>query len=469
MKRRELFGRVLASICLAGSLTCSAWIFKENSDSITRWNLRSKAILSPEKLAYMSSGSLNGIIKDFDEYIATRDDSFEIRSDLARLKTWQYQLSVLEAFKVARPDLKEVDLWQSTSPNFLLDTIVKYQAIGFVVPVEVIRERQDVVKYLSSATKDLYAARRICPFYSKVNERLLSLLPLTTNLSWRDERLLAELYARRAASLVPHSCAELLKNGYYLSFYKLYELQKLFLNRSLEHNLETSGVILNTLSLSTPSSQLTETLDEVIPNDLQTILEVYQKASKWGKTSPVYNAVKAKFDKTLAETPDDCRDASFYYYSAIFNESLEEYERADEDYCRALELEPYNPQYCLDRIRFLIKHRKILNKDVECVQFINKVLPKLRGSWRRSCEDYLEIAKKNALDADSRKRARERVKNEREMDERIRQIKKSDVGDDTDSLSEIPSVADEDKGFERSFDEELRSFDIDDALPTEER
>ena len=464
LKRKGRIGFVVTSICLIGALSASVWMFKENSASITRWKLHEESQLSPEECAYMTSGSLNGIVKDFEEYLAVRDDSYEVRSDLALVRTLQYQLSVLKALKTTKPESNEIDLWPNTAPDLLLDALVKYQAIGFDVPVNVIRERQDVVNYLSCSTRELLAARRICPLYVNVNRRLMSTIPITTSLSWNDEQLLAELYARRVASFSPYNSTELLKSGYYLAFYKLFDLQKLFLNRTLDHTSRVNDAILQTLNTSVSPTKLEETLDETVPNDPKIALGVYQKALKWPKSSPLYLAVKAKFEKTLAETPEERRDATFYYCSFVYDENSGDYELADEHISKALELDPFNPEYCLNRIRLLTKYRKFLDKDDECLQFIQEVLPKLRGHWRRSCEKYVEIAKKNVQDAASRRKAQERIKNEREMEERIRQ-RANDVHNDEESpLSEKTSESLEEHGFERTLDEELDSFNIEGIL-----
>lgn len=468
LKRLGKIEFIIVSVCLMGALSASFWMFRENADSVTRWNLHEESQLPPEECAYMTSGSLNGIVKDFEDFIAVRDDSYEVRSDLAQVRSMQYQLSVLKALKTVKPDSNEIDLWLNTSPDLLLDALVKYQAIGFDVPVQVIRERQDVVDYLSNTTRELFAARRICPLYVNVNRRLIATIPLTTNLSWNDEQLIAELYARRVASFSPYNSSELLKSGYYLAFYKLYDLQKLFLNRTLDHTAMVNDVVLQTLNVSVPPTRLAETLDEIIPDDPKTALNVYQKALKWPKTSPLYLAVKAKFEKTLAGVSEERRDAMFYFCSFVFDENSENYELADQHISKALELDPYNPEYCLNRIRLLTKYRKFLDKDEECLQFIQEVLPKLRGHWRRSCEKYVETAQKNVRDAASRRKAQERVKNEREMDERVRQRGINDKTAEETALPEITTESSEDYGFERTFEEELDSFNIDGILQRDE-
>ncbi|MBP5620854.1 MAG: hypothetical protein J6X44_02435, partial [Thermoguttaceae bacterium] len=440
------------------------WMFRENADSVTRWNLHKESQLPLEECAYMTSGSLNGIVKDFEDYISVRDDSYEVRSDLAQVRSLQYQLSVLKALKTAKPDSNEIDLWLNTSPDLLLDALVKYQAIGFDVPVQVIRERQDVADYLSNSTRELFAARRICPLYVNVNRRLISTIPMTTGLSWSDEQLLTELYVRRVASFSPYNSSELLKSGYYLAFYKLFELQKLFLNRTLDHTANVNDVVLQTLNVSVSPTKLAETLDEIIPDDPMTALNVFRKASKWPKTSPLYLAVKAKFEKTLAGVSEERRDATFYYCSFVFDENSEDYELADEHISKALELDPYNPEYCLNRIRLLTKYRKFLDKDEECLQFIQDVLPQLRGHWRRSCEKYIEIAQKNVQDAAARRKAQERVKNEREMDERVRQRGIGENTSEETSAPEFSTESSDDHGFDRTFEEELDSFDVDGIL-----
>lgn len=461
-KQRKKVGLILTSFVLVFALLGSKWVFDENADWIMRWRLHAESKLTAEEYLHMSSGALDSLVDEYESYIAVRDDSYEVRADLMRIKMLQYQLYVLNALKEANPSLDETRLWQGTSSDLLLDTLLKYQAIGFEVPVRAIRERPEVREYLAYATQNSLVARRICPLYVNINRSVISTIPLTAGLSWEDGQLLAELYARRIASFVPYSSHELLKSGYYLAFFKLHGLQKQFLRISLDHTTSVTDLVLNIVGASVPPSKLEETFDEVFPDDINKLLLIYQRAEKWSKDSPVDSAVKAKVVKTLAGVPEEQQDATYYYFSAVYNESIGEYELADECLLKALNLEPYNPDYCLRRVRLLIKHRAILEKDEECLCFIQEVLPELRGRARQECENYLETAKKNIRDAEARRRAHERIRSEREMDERIKQKTTSAVEEE--QLRSEDTLDSTNEGFERSFEEELKSFNIDDLL-----
>ena len=71
----------------------------------------------------MSSGALDSLVDEYESYIAVRDDSYEVRADLMRIKYCEYQLYVLNALKEANPSLDETRLWQGTSSDLLLDTL----------------------------------------------------------------------------------------------------------------------------------------------------------------------------------------------------------------------------------------------------------------------------------------------------------------------------------------------------------
>ena len=145
----------------------------------------------------------------------------------------------------------------------------------------------------------------------------------------------------------------------------------------------------------------------------------------------MFKAASFKLDKVLGQVPDNCRDARYYFYRSILCERTDKLEDADANLLKAAEIDPNSSIYSLRRVRLLIKYRKRLDKDEECLRFVQELLPKLRGPERWECEKLLETAKANVRDAQARQRARERARKEREMDERIKREanKKKEIQD----------------------------------------
>ena len=420
LKKRERIGLVVVSVLLLGCLSGVVWNFTENSDSIERWALQRQLNLPSKDFLYMTDTSLNGVIEGYEKYIAYRDDSYEIRQGLASLRILQFRLRGLEGLKSKYPNSTPEKLWEGTSTNVFLDTLLKYQSIDFNVPVNGLRERNMVIDFLKPALRDELAARRICPLYTYLNRGIICKIPLATNASWEEERLLAELYSRRISAFNPNSPSEMSKNGTMLGYFKLGELQKQFLRRTLQLSSLYSEDVLSVLGVSFPGSKINEAVDEVIPDSTSIAFKVFEKAMKLPQDSSIRKAVISKTINVFDEVPDDLRNGTYYYQLAKINESLEKYDDLDACLVKAIEIEPNNPAFSLRRARMLMKYRKKYDKDEECLQLLQDLRPKLRGRYRLDCDSLLEDAEKNFLDSQARKKAQEKIRRERETDERIR-------------------------------------------------
>ena len=432
LRKRERFGAVVFSIFMVGALAASGWTFSENADSVRRWDLQAELARASSSFAQMSSDSLNAIVREYEKYVALRDDSFEMRVDLAYLRTTQFRLRTLEALKEAKAKGDDRQLWNATSTEFFLEPLLTYQKMGFNVPVKSIRARKNVVDLLRPATRDEFAARRICPLFCSVNRSLISKLPLTAELNWEDERRLTELYARRASSFMPYGSRELFNFSCYLSYFDLNELRNGFLTRTLENTTKFYDLVVGVLVAIAPGDRLQKVYDEVVPDDLEIAYSLFVKNAKpKTETTPLFKAASFKLDKVLGQVPDNCRDARYYFYRSILCERTDKLEDADANLLKAAEIDPNSSIYSLRRVRLLIKYRKRLDKDEECLRFVQELLPKLRGPERWECEKLLETAKANVRDAQARQRARERARKEREMDERIKREanKKKEIQD----------------------------------------
>ena len=419
VNRRVTIGLILLSVELIGGMACSQWILSENRDCITRTCLV-KAVddLPEDKLGFMSAEALDGLIKRFENFITKRDDSFEVRERLSQLYAWKTRLYIFSTMKEQNKIKDYEKLWDETALENYFLSLLKYQSLGFDVPVESVREKKEISKILMRVVSNQFVARRICPLFVHVNRNLIIPLVLSSNISWSDERNLMELYARRIASTMPFSTQEMFKNGCYLTFFKLDDLAKAFLSRSLFLHLGTNvEKIIKILITNTKPSSLGQILNDVLPNDPFVACISIQIARRLTKDSLIYNILKDKAECILDKIPEVERDARYYFYVASYAIELEAYSVADCNLCKAIELAPDNQLYCLKRAQLLTKYSNVIGKEEECVNFIQGILPKMSGVRLWECDKLLLVAKKNLRDYQIRQEALIRVRREQNLDE----------------------------------------------------
>lgn len=425
LKKREKIGCLIISILITVSLSGSLWMLHENSDLISRIKLISKAkSVSEDKLIYYTEEGLNNLIQDFQTFITARDDSYEMRKELSELEMKRFRLKSFHELKQKlrndQDNSHEIDrLWANTSTVFLLETILKAQHVKFKVPVKTIRTNANVTEILRQSVMNRIAARRICPLFVESNRQIIMTLPLTTDLSFEDECLLSELYARRCVAFVPYNTYELFKNGCTLSYFRLFDLQKQCFNRTLQYSTLFTEPILAILEITQNRNDLERTVSEVIPNDYQKASSIYRKSNKSSNRNLIHQYIEKHTENVFNNTPEELRTADYYYQLAVFEETRKRLTEADEAYLQALKLAPYHSFYCLRRVKFLLKYHSILDKDEECLTFLQDVRPKLRGVNRWECDNLLEKAQKYALESRARKKAHEKIVKEREINQSI--------------------------------------------------
>lgn len=458
ISRIERVGLCIFSLLLLGSLAGCHWLISENSDSVQRARLINEADSVYANLTHMSSDSLNGLVEEFEKFVAVRDDSYEMRDKLSQLWIQKFRLNMLANLKNAQPERNENELWGETRVEVLLEPLVEYQRIGFTVPVVSIRGRDDVLEYLRHATNEYLIARRLCPLYVRINRRLMATLPLTADLSFSDERLLMELYSRRAVSFLPYDSKEAFRNGCYFATFKLPELQRKFLRRSLELSYRNIEQILVSLVISEPVTNIAQAYDDVLPNNVATAGKAVQASKEWDKTSEYYKILLDKVENIFTSIPEEDRKADYYSNFAVYHNYIGRQDLADDDLVKALELDPYNPAYCLRRARLLTKHTKLLDKDKECVDFLREVLPRMRGFYKWECQRLLKIAEENLRNTDARREAQERIRREREVDERVRENAKAKQHEGELSPDELSETQTD--GADEAEESETEPFDV---------
>ena len=417
LERQGLF--VFSLFLLSTTALGSIPALRENSDYNTRRDLIKRTDIPDERFCEMKPEAIDGLIRDLRVFTLHRDDSDEVRSALAKLEIIRFRLRYGAFLKESQPDASPERIWEQTQPERFLTFFLDNQWSGLRIPTERTRSNSFIIESFPNAVAELLASRRIMPLTARIYPSLMALLPLCSDMTWDEERELAELYTRRAASLGPLDCDNLLVSGYRLGGFKLWELERQFLRKTAENNPQFAPEILKVLGDSMPEPVLKNILQEAVPNEPQGLyLATISLLNR--KESHVYKAMEQKARKYFTEAPEEERDADFYFWSGRFYDKMNEYDLAQEALGKAFELNPKNDDAFFLRVRILCDRSSILEKDEECVEMLEEYCKSHRGekSWRAS--EYLEKARENLKLNNARKRARERIRQEREQDERIK-------------------------------------------------
>lgn len=445
LSRRERCGLFVFSALLLLILSGGVAALRENSDHIVRRDLlRAAENLTEEKLITMSSTAIDGLIRDLREYVSKRDDSYEVRYALANLGLIRFRLRYADYLKKCRPDDSPEALWNESLPEYYLKTFLEYQWSGLKIPVESTRNNEFICDTLPDVAADLLAARRICPLYSSAYLTLLGVFPLCLETSWEDERGLANLYARRIVSLGPYDSQNLIMSGYRLGRFKLWGLEKKFLNQAVANYGLCAPQILEILNDTIPAALLPGAVDETLTDDPKTLTRACNVLQK-SKETALFRALEAKARKCFTEAPEEARDSRFYYWAGFFYNIMGEYDTAQEQLAKSYELDEDNDQAFFLRAGILCDRSSILLKDEECVRILTEYCEKSHGQRLWMAEELLKKAQSNLLENTARLDARERIRKEREEDERI----KNEV------RARLAAEKEEARGAEESADSEM--------------
>lgn len=420
LERSERLGLLVFSIILLATTALGvAPALRENADYNARRNLLKRVDIPEERFCDMAPSSIDGLIRDLRNFTLHRDDSEDVRGALAKLEIVRFRLQYGAFLKENQQDASPERIWEQTQPERFLTFFLDSQWSGLRIPTERTRNNSFILESFPEAVADLLAARRILPLNARNYSSLLALLPLCSDMTWEEERELAELYMRRAASLGPFDCNNLLVSGYRLGAFKLWGLEQRFLRKTAENNPQYSPEILKILGDSMPDTVLKSILQEAVPDDPQGLC--LATVSLFGrKETHVYKAMEQKARKYFTEAPDEERDAYFYFWAGRFYSSMKEYELAQEMLGKAYELDSTNDDAFFLRAQILCDHSSLLEKDKECVEMLEEYCKSHRGqkNWRAS--ELLEKARTNLKRNNAREDARARILKEREQDERIK-------------------------------------------------
>jgi len=416
---------VCVGILLSGVMVGN-YALAENKDYLYRNKLLKESEFTDEQYLSLSEKSLDALIANFERYIQRRDDSFEIRNRLGELEISRYRLKLLGFLKQQRPNEAKEGLWIETALANRLQTLLKYQGINFNVAADSIRHNRFAQDSIQPATVHFMTARRICPLSTRSYLSLSETVPLATDLNWTQNQTIIELYARRIALFGKYDSSALYNSGYYLGTAGLRSLQIKFWRRTLEFSEKYLKPVLLLLAIDTPSSKLKESIDEVLPDDPRILALAPNVLDEKFKNTPLGLTIIGKGKAYFEKLPDEEKDSDYYLYTGRFFVGIDEYERADEAFQKALELNPNNYDAFFDRIDLLCSHNDVFRQEEECVKLLNNFSVGKEGRLRAKCERYLKRAEKLLRNKRVVENVEKRNKEAKEMDERIRNSSSQD-------------------------------------------
>ncbi len=305
-------GAGVLAVCVLSGIVA----LKENKDYARRYVLLKESKFTAEQYVNLSSTALDPLISSFERYVQTRDDSFEIRARLAELVIARYRLRLLEFLKEQRPDANLEDLWNETALAIRLQSLLKYQEIGFDVAVASIRNNRFAKESVLPAMIHSLRARRICPVSARPYVSTSETVPLTADLSWQENQALIELYARRVALFGKYDSSLLFNSGFYLGAAGLKSLQIEFWRKSLEYDAKRINTVLTLLAAETPSNALKDAVVRVLPDDPLVMASIPRAFGSRLKGAPLYLVAiergRSYFDSRSEEEKDS------FFYSLFF-------------------------------------------------------------------------------------------------------------------------------------------------------
>lgn len=437
-ERRERTGLIVFTVVLALALVGGKWILPENTDAVRREAcVRAVDLSHDEELMAMSPTGLDGAIADLKRFIAKRDDSFEARLQLAKLILTKYRLGYLQTLKEARPNEKEETLWTQTSPDDFVETFLGYQSIGMDVAARRLRQTEATREAIAEVVSNLYAARRICPIYSRSLSILAEFLPIASEMTWEDERQLTLLYALREASASPYDAMELFRIGCNLTLFKFNRFQRQFYNRAIDYRPEYATPAALVLNAKTPRPLLEETVKESLPDVAYAYYRVFYDLRD-NKNLLVYPIVVERFKTFYETTPEEKRDYDFYLLSGLAFKMISDPASAVDAWEKATAMDESRDEAFFFWARVLCDYHKTLQREEDCVQALEEYCSNHSGWKKWRAEEELEKARELLKRKEARANAREKIRREREMDESLR----SSANGAASSAEATPNVGD---------------------------
>ncbi|MBQ9800694.1 MAG: O-antigen ligase family protein, partial [Thermoguttaceae bacterium] len=421
--RRELIGATAISALLIGVLLGGRWALSENADAVERTRLLDRrdeirrlitnvdAPRNPgEKerpFALPSSATLDILIDDLRLFVERRDDSYEARAALAYLELARFRVRRFEEWREADATATDEELWARTLPEYWKAALRHFRRLGFVASAEAIRSEAALVETFPAILADWTAARRVCPLEVASHVKIAETLSAATPIAWEREREAVELAARRTARAAAFDSRALLNAGRELLRVDAETLWPKYWRRTAEFSNECWLKALSAIELGVPASKQARFVAEIAPNDptkaRNALTRFYSK-----KDSPFFGVLLENARTTFEGTPEAARDAVYYFERGRFNKFSENYEAAEADFRKTLELRPGALDVELQLAILLCEQTRLLQKDEECVKLLQRVRADATGWQARQAEIWTPRAERNLARSQARKRLAER-------------------------------------------------------------
>ncbi|MBQ8363468.1 MAG: hypothetical protein IJX36_06030, partial [Thermoguttaceae bacterium] len=126
------------------------------------------------------------------------------------------------------------------------------------------------------------------------------------------------------------------------------------------------------------------------------------------ESAPFFELLLANARTVFEGTPEEARDAAYYFERANFNKLSENYEAAEADFRKALELRPGALDVELRLAILLCEQTRLLQKDEECVKLLREINENATGNLKRQAEIWTPRAERNLARSQARARLAER-------------------------------------------------------------
>ncbi|MBR4976227.1 MAG: hypothetical protein IKY61_04170, partial [Thermoguttaceae bacterium] len=229
---------------------------------------------------------------------------------------------------------------------------------------------------------------------------------------WEREREAVELAARRTAKAARFDSRLFFNAGRELFRVDAKRLWPKFWRRSAEFSSVYWPSILTAIERGVPRSKQEAVVAEVMPNDPTRAREALTRYYKTRNETSFFAALLKNAENVFESIPQEARDDVYYYERARFNKFNENYEAAEADLRKALELRPHTFELELQLAILLCEQTRLLQKDEECVKLLRGINGAATGNLKRQAETWLPRAERNLLRSQAREGLMEKKRSE---------------------------------------------------------
>ena len=422
--RRELVGAAVLSALAIGLLSGGRWALAENADAVERARLLAErdeiknwiansveAKESKDETAFFtlpSSSTLDWTLERGRDFVERRDDSYELRAALAYLEAARFRILQFETLRETETEISDEELWAQTAPEYWSASLRHYRRLGFNAAAAAIRSKEPLADSYPRILADWTAARRVCPLEPTAHLRIVETLAAATPIAWEREREVVELAARRCAAAAPYDSRSLFNAGRELFRVETEALWPKFWRRTADFSNEYWLKALTAIELGVPTSKQGAFVAEIAPNDPGKARKALTYFYANRKETAFFDLLLENARTVFEGTPEEARDAVFYFERASFNKFSENYEAAEADFRKALELRPGAIDVELQLAILLCEQSRLLQKDEECVKLLQRARAVATGRLARQIDVWAPRAERNLVRNQARAKLTER-------------------------------------------------------------